>query len=253
VEIVELTSLASTSPSLAEVMRSCMLRAGLSRAKRISAHVLGNPKAWLGTAYHAVLEAASKATNADCGPDIDQLWTDAISHLHEIISAHPLNRRFGAPETWPGYHVTRASVLVRANDVTTKKTLAPQSAAATSIHEQEFVAVGGKLRGRPDVIRGREIVDYKSGAITEYNESEQTIVVKAAYVRQLRIYGYLVKETLGWWPERGTLFPAVGAGVEVLLTPEDCEQEAAEAVAVLDRFNESVVFASEPAALVDRR
>lgn len=67
--------------------------------------------------------------------------------------------------------------------------------------------------------------------------------------RQLRIYGYLVKETPGWWPERGTLFPAVGAGIEVLLTPEDCEQEAAEAVALLDRFNESVVFASEPAAL----
>ena len=28
-------------------------------------------------------------------------------------------------------------------------------------------------------------------------------VVKAAYVRQLRIYGYLVKENLGWWPKRG--------------------------------------------------
>ncbi len=82
-EPIGLTTLPSTSPTLAEVMRSCMLRAGLSRAKGISAYVLGNPKAWLETAYHAVLEAASKTSNSDPRPDIDQLWTGAIRDLYE--------------------------------------------------------------------------------------------------------------------------------------------------------------------------
>lgn len=53
---VELAKIRATSPTLAEVMRSCLLRAGLSRAVGASALALGNPRAWLGTAYHEVLE-----------------------------------------------------------------------------------------------------------------------------------------------------------------------------------------------------
>ncbi len=45
------------------------------------------------------------------------------------------------------------------------------------------------------MIRADEVVDYKSGAILELDAATQTDVVKSAYVRQLRIYGYLVKET----------------------------------------------------------
>ena len=40
-------------------MRVCQLRAGLSKADGISGVTLGNPKSWLGTAYHFVLEQIS--------------------------------------------------------------------------------------------------------------------------------------------------------------------------------------------------
>ncbi|HEX9641798.1 MAG TPA: PD-(D/E)XK nuclease family protein [Candidatus Krumholzibacteria bacterium] len=117
-----------------------------------------------------------------------------------------------------------------------------------SIREQEFIACGGKLLGRPDVIRSEEVVDYKSGAILEYDEATQTDVVKAAYIRQLRIYGYLVKEKLGWWPLRGILLPLAGAGVEVALEPSECEREATEAVALLDAYNGKVRTGAAPSA-----
>ena len=55
------------------------------------------------------------------------------------------------------------------------------------------------------MIRPDEVIDYKSGAILEHDAAAETDVVKAAYVRQLRIYGYLVRQSLGWWPERGVL------------------------------------------------
>jgi hypothetical protein len=38
-------------------MRACLLRGGLSRASGSANFVLGNEKAWLGTAYHEVLES----------------------------------------------------------------------------------------------------------------------------------------------------------------------------------------------------
>jgi hypothetical protein len=110
----------------------------------------------------------------------------------------------------------------------------------TTIREQEFAAYGGRLVGRPDVVRADEVVDYKSGGMFEYDESAQVEVIKAAYVRQLRIYGYLVKEALGWWPVRGLLLPLAGSGVEVALEPAECEREALEAVALLEGYNARV-------------
>jgi hypothetical protein len=53
---LQLPEIRATGPTLAETMRTCLLRAGLSRARGSSNFVLGNPRAWLGTAYHEVLE-----------------------------------------------------------------------------------------------------------------------------------------------------------------------------------------------------
>ena len=49
--MLTIPQLPSTTPTLAETMRMCLLCAGLSRAHGSQPYVLGNPKAWLGTAY----------------------------------------------------------------------------------------------------------------------------------------------------------------------------------------------------------
>jgi hypothetical protein len=240
----------ATSPTLAETMRGCPLRAGISRSAGSSTYVLGNPKAWLGTAYHEVLEKIAAAkSNDDLGATAERLWDAAIAAQYQRSLAHPLDRRFGRPETWPGYHLARASALLRARELVAAGETgsnATGSGDAGTIRERQFVAFGGKLVGKPDVIRQEEIVDYKSGAILEYDELSQSDVVKSAYVRQLRIYGLLVKEVLGFWPARGVLLPFAGAGVEVPLDPNECAREAAEAVAILDDYNAKVNARSAP-------
>jgi PD-(D/E)XK nuclease superfamily len=253
---LSLPTIPATNPTLAETMRACLLRAGLSRAAGSSRFVLGNPKAWLGTAYHEVLEKIIEINlgheTADAA--VERLWTKSIAHQQRRADAHGLDRRFGSPTTWPGYHVARASVVLRAQEffAGVPPTGVPGGQQALnagrdgSVREQEFTGYGGKLLGRPDMIRAREVVDYKSGAIFEYDEATQKDLVKAAYVRQLRIYGYLVKEKLGWWPLRGLLLPLAGAGVEVALDPSDCAREAAEAVALLDSYNAKVLGGGSP-------
>lgn len=244
---LELPQIRATSPTLAETMRACLLRAGLSRASGSSNFVLGNPKAWLGTAYHEVLE---KIVEIDLGQETveaaaERMWNQAIAAQKQRADSHVLDRRFGSPTTWPGYHVARASVLLRAGElsaesaraVTPTKKQMSGAGLRGAIREQEFSAFGGRLLGRPDVIRANEVIDYKSGAIVEHDSATQTDVVKAAYVRQLRIYGYLVKQTLGWWPLRGILLPLGGPRVEVALDPSECEREASEAVAFLDTYD----------------
>jgi hypothetical protein len=254
---LELPEIRATSPTLAESMRACLLRAGLFKATGSSNFVLGNPKAWLGTAYHKVLE---RIVEINLGQEsledaVDRLWNEAIVAQQNRVNVHVLDHRFGAPTTWPGYHVARASALIRAGEliggppspgVATDTKQASGAGPAGTIREQEFTAFGGRLVGRPDVIRANEVVDYKSGAILEHDAATQTDVAKAAYVRQLRIYGYLVKQKFGWWPQRGVLLPLGGAGVEVELDPSDCKRAASEAVALLDDYNEKVHAGAAP-------
>jgi hypothetical protein len=228
-------------------MRACLLRAGLSKAGGSSDFVLGNPKAWLGTAYHAVLEQIAEIDLREESLEqvVERLWNHSIAAQHERADRHALNRRFGLPTTWPGYHVARASVLLRAQELVSVSTAgtpacrkeSSSGGPTSAIREQEFTAFGGRLVGRPDVIRVGEVVDYKSGTVVEHDSISQTEVVKAAYVRQLCIYGYLVKEKLGWWPQRGVLLPLGGVGVAVALDPAECEREAVEAVSLLDEYN----------------
>ena len=83
-------------------------------------------------------------------------------------------------------------------------------------------------------------MDFKSGSIVETRDEHGTESIKAAYVRQLQIYGYLIHETLGRWLQRGVLLPAVGPGVEIQLHQQDCEREALEAVGLLEAYNDKV-------------
>lgn len=250
---LELLPITAVSPTLAETIRTCQLRAGLSKTPKSYDFVLGNPKAWLGTAYHEVLERIGDVDLAEESFDnaAERLWEEAISVQYQHSLLHPLNRRYGLPATWPGYFVARASAFLRAAELVPNPSggvgfrTNPQSRVSGSVvREQTFKAHNGKLVGRPDLIRGPEIIDYKSGSILEQDESTLTEVVKAAYVRQLRIYGFLVKETLGYWADRGVLLPFAGAAIEIALDPSDCEKEANEAVAVLDGYNARLTTAS---------
>lgn len=256
---LELPQIRATSPTLAETMRACLLRAGLSRASGSSNFVLGNPKAWLGIAYHDVL---AKIVGIDLGQEsledvVGRLWNQAIAFQQQRADAHILDRRFGLPPSWPGYHIARASVQLRAQDLYSRRALARAAVTkqasgtgrTTEIHEQEFAAFGGRLIGRPDLICADEVIDYKSGEIVEHDPATQTDLVKIAYVRQIRIYGYLVRQNLGWWPRRGVLLPLVGAGVEVALDPSECEQEAYEAIALLESYRETLIAAVAPEEL----
>src|SRR5207249_753786 len=169
----------TTSPTMAEVMRSCALRAGLSRCEGARAFTLGNPKAWLGTAYHEVLEKLAETDVEDDALDakVEELWTAAIGVQHQRAMAHGLDSRFGAPPTWPGYHLAYAAVRLRAKEMVASRREAARKSAARAnvgestpaIREQRFTACDGKLVGRPDVISGDEIIDYKSGAIREFD------------------------------------------------------------------------------------
>lgn len=112
-----LKSIPAVSPSLAEVLCVCALRAGLSREEGAGQFVLGNPKAWLGVAYHAVLQQARDGPKPDPEGIHEVAWAAAIERQCDRARLHPLDRRFGLPERWPGYHLVRAMAFLRAREI----------------------------------------------------------------------------------------------------------------------------------------
>jgi len=245
--------LPTLSPSLAEALRMCPLRGLLYQSSGADNYVLGNPKAWLGTAYHKVLEqAACMPAEVGSGDQVGRLWADAIEALRSRGQAHPLNKRFGPPERWPGYHLALAGVRFRFSELQRKAppreaAFSHDQAPAAAMREKRFAAYGGRLVGRPDLVERDSIIDYKSGAI--FDDTQGTPTVKAGYARQLRIYGFLVHASLGWWPAKGALLPMLGENVEIELTPEACRREAEAAVALLDGVNARVASALSPSEL----
>lgn len=252
--------LPSTNPTLAETMRACLLKAGLSHAQGSRVYVLGSPKAWLGTAYHEVLQAlptlAAEGVETSVQQRVEAVWSQAVERLERRAALHPLNHRFGSALTWKGYYLVLETLRIRVRELTESinrqydRSAGYRQENITGVsREKEFIALDGKLRGRIDVVQGDEIIDYKTGTLFENDTSGTPPSLKAAYVRQLRIYAYLVHSATGKWPRGGLLFPLAGPPVVVDIEPTQCETEAAEAVRLLGRYNSSVASAGEAIGL----
>jgi len=244
---IRLAPIESISPSLSETMRMCLLRGGLSRSRDLSTFILGNPKAWLGNAYHEVLEILSRTHLPEDVflSNLNVYWHDAVKKQHDRMKRHPLDQRFGNPPTWPGYNLVLASLRARAQNLREEYLMhgehsVEHKAVEGVLFEREFRSFAGRLVGRPDVVIGKEIRDYKTGGVFETSDDLPDCEVKESYARQLYIYGYLVKEVFGVWPERGVLLPMSGGRAEIMLDPDSCTREAEEAVALLDTYNTAI-------------
>jgi hypothetical protein len=238
----KLRSISAVSPTLAEILRNCPLQATFYQVPELNHFVLSNPKAWLGIAYHEVLEKLWLPRDDDSTDDqlVEDLWISAIGTLRQKALAHQFDNRFENPEKWPGYYLVWACLTIRAQEALSRKSqlrlLSESVNAIPYVREKQLAAMGGKLIGKPDVISPDEIWDYKSGSI--YDEvSEGVRVVKEGYARQLLLYGQLVRENYGKYPARGKLLPMQGETVEIELEPEQCAKEAADAVHILDSAN----------------
>lgn len=250
--MLRIQQLESTTPTLAAAMASCFLGVGLSRAPGNRTFVLGNPKAWLGTAFHEVLEhmpvlIADTDSTEEIWERAESRWNEAIARLEHEASLHPLNRRFGQARTWRGYFLTLETLRIRVAELSEdvgrrKRVLAGRIETSSRIaREDEFTSQSGKLRGRVDLLRGDEIVDFKTGTLFETEDAELPPTVKAAYVRQIQIYAFLVHDVTGRWPRIGLLYPIAGPPVAIEIDPAQCEDEAIKAVELLDRYNLALV------------
>lgn len=232
-------------------MRLCRLRAALAATPEADRWVLHDPRAWLGKAFHRLMESMHRgAAPADTEP----IWNAAIKEAVAAAANHPLDRRFAAPERWPSYFLVRQRALALAANVGAPRR--PEGAEVRTDTasqgpargpERRFEARGGRLVGRPDYYDGHVLTDYKSSLPDPAWPGAAEIV--ESFRRQLRLYAVIVADALGQRPSSGRVVAASGQTLEVEIDPAGCNAEADAALAGLDALNRALNAGAAPEGL----
>lgn len=120
--------------------------------------------------------------------------------------------------------------------------------AKREIHPEETLYSKDKLLfGKLDAFfkdeNGIDLVDYKSGALTE-GESP-----KADYVRQLYFYAYLLTENDNQYPRKITLIGRNLQAVDLPISPQQSIEIAQDMRETLQRYNDAISNGTSPEAL----
>jgi hypothetical protein len=225
-------------------MRLCALRGAFAMSTGAEGFVLHDPRAWLGIAFHKVMEVATRPGATD--ETIQQAWAASVKESATAAALHPLDARYASPERWPNYFLVRQRAFSSAQRAIESRasgySKSPQSGGGAA--ERLLLARGGRLAGRPDRFDGQVLTEYKSSLpdVTWIGAND----VLEGYRRQLRLYAVIIAETYGRWPLKGRIVAASGQTMEVDLEPAACEAEADEALVALESLDRGLAAHSSP-------
>ena len=227
----------SISPSLYEDLLVCRAKA----AWRIGGDRAGfpsHPAALLGTAFHAVVEAANTSEIAGLPEQrrhgAREMFDRIASTVHQ--RAHPLMRlKFPSPDRLPYYYQQRELAALLAAETQPSWTEGSGGGGGISDRaERSFQSNDGVITGRPDFLDASEhaVVDYKTGHVEEGIGE----LVSERERRQLALYVYLADQS-GINIERGRIVRANGDQAVVKISRDEASAEADAARVVLAEYN----------------
>ena len=234
-----------TTPTIWAAMRHCSLKGVLTATDDSRRWILSDPRAWLGIAFHKVMAAARSGVSMTM---LEDVWQTAIHESVANASTHPLDRRFGKPERWPGYFLVRqralSSAIARA---TSAKAASIASANRTTGSERRLQTRDGKLVGKPDSYDGNTITEFKSSLPeASWPQADQVL---DEYQRQLRLYAAIIADIDGVWPKTGKILAASGDSLSFPIVPPECASEATQALAAAENANKSLADGTADQAL----
>ena len=163
-DTIAITSLERMTPTIWSHMRLCRLRGVLAATPAAQEWVLHNPRMWLGTAFHRVMQAVVQPGASAYEAEI--AWRRAVADAAHAASEHPLDFRFRSPERWPGYFLVRQRAMASATHVETRARpgIGDRGRLIDRVKgtERRIETRDGRLPVRPDFYDGHTIVEYKS-------------------------------------------------------------------------------------------
>ena len=219
-----LDPLTRISPSRFFLTRDCSLR-GVWQSNGRSTVLPVPPAARLGSVIHSIFDRACSGCLS--ASDVDSVWYDEVSRTERKMYEENENHLVPLHKSARGYEIKRLNTITKVRQLATEQVVVCKVCTATNQTSRSEVwleSSDGLLGGYVDQIvqqsNGVEIVDYKSGMITEQNSDD----IKESYKIQLLLYAGLYFENHGEWPVQLTLSNLDGSEYNV---PMDSEESTA--------------------------
>ena len=243
-----LSPLRRISPSSYFQFMQCTLRAVWQANGKMSILPV-SPAARLGSVAHRILDLAGRGRIDS--ESLYEAWEDAVSRVERQMchagEAHLIPLCNGARR----YEVKKSLTLAAARRITAEfpaSSISEATVGHAARSEVWLESSDGLLGGFVDRIvpgkHGVEIVDYKTGAVTD----QRTGNVKEAYEVQLLLYAWLYHENDGEWPARLTVTTLAGAKHDV---PMDVTQACQLVDEARCRLREIILAGSPPESLAN--
>ncbi len=239
-------SIHEVSPTLANQLLGCRLRAGFARDPTLVDWRRPTTYSALGRAAHAVSEAVFGPGRwpSDAGAVRDKLqdlWKEEVEHQAARLALAWQPAVPPPANQWPGYALTRARTIRRG-----EKILDARCRMDPSIHAPPRSQGSGSevwlrdtnagLFGRADRIErdgsSVRVIDLKTGV----NQGEPTDEQR----RQLLLYAVLIQRTTGTWPATVAIEDATGLQQVTVLEPAEAEAALAEVQTAVNQFNQDI-------------
>ncbi|THU42028.1 PD-(D/E)XK nuclease family protein [Niastella caeni] len=240
------------SPSQFYSMKNCAYKSLLAAAFENKPLLPISPNAYFGTVLHKMLELIANGV-VQSENDFNRMFDEQVKAIEKSLQQQgysfyvPLQknvRDFGMKKILLKKHLRAVSEQ-------------PLKSGGVKYHSEKWFEskdklIGGKIDLLIENRDETEVVDFKTGAITEDvldDAGEVFSEVKEGYKEQLKLYAYLYFENMGKFPTHLSLVDLAKQKFTVEFSQSECSAIYEEAKRLLHSTNESIkkgIFAANP-------
>ncbi len=231
------------SPSQFYSMRNCAYQSLLAEAFDKKPLLPVSPSAYIGIVLHKILELITKGVIRN-----EHEFNMHFNEQIKIIESKLLKQGFGffvpLQKNVKDFGLRKVLIKKHIRNIPEKSDIAYDVMfQSEQWFESKDKLVGGKIDLVIETRTGIEIIDFKTGAVTEdvFNDDGEVFTeIKYAYQEQLKLYAYLYFETTGRFPTRLSLVDIARQKYCVIFSQEECEELFEEAKKLLIATNDSI-------------
>jgi CRISPR/Cas system-associated exonuclease Cas4 (RecB family) len=231
------------SPSQFYSMKNCAYKSLLAEAMNRKALLPVSANAYYGTVLHKMLELISKGEIRN-EEDFNSTFQEQINLMEEKLVADGYD--FFVPLQKKVKDFIMKKILLKDHLWNVSKKT-PRASNTKFYSEKWFESKDKLIGGKIDLIieteQDTEILDFKTGAITQDvldDDGEVNLEVKAEYKEQLKIYAYLYFENTGKFPTQLSLIDLAKQKFKVDFSVNECNAIFEEAKSLLNSTNDCI-------------
>lgn len=240
------------SPSQFYSMKNCAYKSLLAEAFEKKPLLPVSPNAYFGTVLHKILELIARGVirNED---DFNKAFDEQVRLQEENLKQQGYDFFVPLQKNVKDFGMKKILLKKHLRNISERPaTSSGVKYSSEKWFESKDKLIAGKIDLVIEVEREAEIIDFKTGAITQDvldDEGEIFTEIKEEYKEQLKLYAYLYFETNGKFPTQLSLVDLAKQKFSVSFSQSECNSIFDEAKILLQSTNDSIskgTFAANP-------